>query len=183
MRATKPASPRICSIHIHFVSYSLLLLMLGLAESSLCAQTIRIKLVDGRNGHPMAGTCVNVWVGHDRKEATAIPTNGNGVAMLWLTEEPSEVDTSHKWSGCGLFGVINPVLKYEDDIRVNVGYVLCRSGRGKDSWLAMKEYSTRHILHAGFVSPNTCGTATVESKPGELTIFVRPLSWLEKLKQ
>jgi len=161
----------------------LLLSMLGFVEANLCAQEIKIKLVDGRNGQSLGNTCVNVWVGADRKEATAIPTDNNGTATLRLTTQSSEVDTSHQWGGCVLFGAIDPVLGYHDDIRINVGYVLCQANAGKSSWLKTNSYTTKDLVQSGIVSPNTCGTATAERKPGELIIFVRPLSWWEKWKQ
>jgi len=68
--------------------------LLVLPAMSLSAQTIEIKLVDGRNGHPMVGASsyVNVWVGGERKEAIAIPTNEKGAARLQLTLNPSEVN-------------------------------------------------------------------------------------------
>ena len=62
----------------------LVTVLLTMPAMSLAAQTLEIKLVDGRNGHPMVGTSayVNVWVGRDRKEAIAIPADDNGVARL-----------------------------------------------------------------------------------------------------
>lgn len=157
--------------------------MPGLVEAKLDAQEIKIKLIDGRNGRPLANTCVNVWVGKDRKEATAIPTDSQGTATLHLTTESGRIDTSHQWSGCGLFGVADPVLMYRNDIRINVGYVLCQMSRGDHSWLMINEYATRNLVQTGIVSKNTCGKVIGERCPGELTIFVRPSSWREKLKQ
>jgi hypothetical protein len=51
---------------------------------SLSAQTLEITLMDGRNGRPIVGASsyVNVWVGTERKEAIAIPTDGKGIARL-----------------------------------------------------------------------------------------------------
>jgi hypothetical protein len=163
--------------------YGWMLFMLGHVEANLRAQEIKIKLVDGRNGQPLGNNCVNVWVGHDRKEATAIPVDSNGVATLRLTAENSEVDTSHQWSGCGLFGVIDPVLKYHADIGLILGYVLCQPNRRDYSWLEKHEYATRDLVQTGIVTPNTCGKVTAEHKPGELIIFARPLTWWEKWKQ
>ncbi len=165
------------------VLYGLLISILGFREAGLCAQEIKIKFVDGRNGQPLGNNCVNVWVGHDRKEATAIPVDSNGVATLRLTADSGEVDTSHEWSGCGLFGVIDPVLKYHDDMGLIFGYVLCQANSGDYSWLMKHEYATKDLVQSGIVTPNTCGKVTAERKPGELIIFVRPLTWLEKLKQ
>ena len=52
------------SICFGFFSF-LVTVLLILSAMSLSAQTIEIKLVDGRNGHPMVGASsyVNVWVG------------------------------------------------------------------------------------------------------------------------
>ena len=161
----------------------LLLSMVGFVEPNLCAQEIKIKLVDGRNGHALGKTCVNIWVGKDQKDATAIPTDSSGIATLRLTAEDKGVDTSHEWSKCGFFGVINPVLKYHDDIGIITGQVLCQANSGDYSWLKTNEYSTKEVVQSGIVTANTCGKATAERKPGELIIFVRPLTWWEKWKQ
>jgi hypothetical protein len=149
----------------------------------LSAQTLEIKLIDGRNGHPMANTCVNVWVGDERKYPLAVPTDKNGAARLQLTESDVEVNTNDGWKGCGEFGVINPVVKYKDFIKVNVGYVVCESHRTDYSWVEVKNIPTKRIVHEGVVSANTCGKPTASPKPGELIIFVRPLSFSEKLNQ
>jgi hypothetical protein len=75
--------PRLCFGTLKF-PMALFLLLYG---ASLFAQTLEITLVDGRNGRPMVGrsSYVNVWVGRDRKEAIAIPTDRNGIARLQLT--------------------------------------------------------------------------------------------------
>jgi hypothetical protein len=71
----------------HFGTVAFLLLInLASLGKGVQAQTILIKLVNGRNGRPMAGTCVNAWVGNERKEAMAIRADNNGVASVRLTE-------------------------------------------------------------------------------------------------
>ena len=161
----------------------LVLLAFGPSGTVLCAQTVEIKLVDGTNGRPMVGTCVNVWVGNERKQAMAIPTDENGVARLRLIDRDGEIDIHNRWKGCGDFGTINPVVKYNDSLRINAGYVLCQSPTPDYSWLALTDFSTEQVLHRGIVTANTCGKATASPKPGHLIIFVRPLSWWDKLKQ
>lgn len=84
---------------------------------------------------------------------------------------------------CGLSGVTNPVVKYGDAISIRAGYVLCQPHTPDYSWLVMTDFSTKEILQHGIVGANTCGKATASSKPRELIIFVRPLTWWEKLKQ
>ena len=149
----------------------------------LSAQTLAIKMMDGRNGHPVANTYVNVWVGDGRKDALAIPTDKNGIARLRLTENDAEVNTDDRWKGRGESGVINPVVKYEDFVKVNVGYVVCEPHGTDFSWLEVKHFSTQQLLRQGVVTTNTCGKATASQKPGELIIFVRPLNFWEQLKQ
>jgi hypothetical protein len=78
------------SLFVRVIVCGLLLCVPGLVEAKLDAQEIKIKLIDGRNGRPLANTCVNLWVGKDRKEATAIPTDSQGTATLHLTTEAAE---------------------------------------------------------------------------------------------
>jgi hypothetical protein len=113
----------------------------------------------------------------------AIPTDNNGVARLRLTDRDGEIDIHNRWKGCGEFGVINPVVKYDDSFRINAGYVLCQPRTPDYSWLAMTDLSTKQVVQQGRVTTNTCGKATASPKPGELILFVRPLSWWEELKQ
>lgn len=176
---------RISAVRLFFRSVVQLLVLLAFGSSGtvLCAQTVEIKLVNGRNGRPMAGTCVNVWVGTERKAAMAIPTDENGVARLPLTDKDGEIDINNRWKGCGDFGVINPVVKYNDSLRINAGYVLCQSRTPDHSWLAVTDLSTKEVLQHGIATTNTCGKATASPKPGEVILFVRSLSWWEKLKQ
>jgi hypothetical protein len=70
----------------------LVTVLLTMPAMSLAAQTLEINLVDGRTVRPMVGTSayVNVWVGGERKETIAIPTDDNGVARLQLTLNPNE---------------------------------------------------------------------------------------------
>lgn len=161
----------------------LLLLVLCLAAAALQAQTIRIKLVNGRTGRAVAGACVNVWVGNERKSALAIPTDNDGVASLRLTNRDAEVNAQKRWKECGDLGVTDPVVKDASSIRINVGYVLCQLRRADHTWLATQSFDTKQVLQSGIVSANTCGKAKALPTPGEVVLFVRPLSWWEKLKE
>jgi hypothetical protein len=160
------------------------LLFLFLPGMSLFAQTIEIKLVDGRNGRPMVGASsyVNVWVGGERKEAIAIPTDEKGVARLQLTLNPSEVNIPNSKNN-GSLVVDHPIVKYDESFRINAPYVLCGPGGSNYSWLELKDFTTKEILDHGYASANTCGRATVSPQPGQMILFVRPLMLWEKLKQ
>ncbi len=158
----------------------LLLIAASLGEGAH-AQSIRTRLVNGRNGRPMAGTHVNVWVGKERKSAMVIPTDKDGVASLLLTDKEGEVNVP-RGDGHGSHVVINPVVKYDDDLEINAPYVLCQPGTPDYSWLAIRHISTKQVVGQGIVTPNACGKATASQTPGEVIIFVRPLSWWEKFK-
>jgi hypothetical protein len=167
------------------ISKTVVPLFLILHGVPLCAQTLEIRLADGRNGHPMAGAAshVNVWVGAERKEAIVIPTGGNGVAWLQLTLNAAEVNIPNPSNDHGADVVANPVVKYDESFRINVPYVLCGSGGSNYSWLMSEDFSTKQILQRGYISPNKCGKATASLKPGQVILFVRPLTWWEKLKE
>jgi hypothetical protein len=132
----------------------------------------------------MVGTSsyVNVWVGTERKEAIAVPTDGKGVARIQLTLNVGEVNIPNS-KNSGSIVVDHPIVKYDESLRINTPYVLCGSGGSNYSWLRSGNFSTKEILHHGYASPNTCGKVTVSPQPGRVILFVRPLSWWEKLKQ
>ena len=121
-------------------------------------QTVEIKLVNGRNGHPLANSHVNVWLGAKQRDALALPTDQNGIAHLNLADN-------------------------DGSLRINVPYVLCQPHTPDYSWLAIMTFSADEVLQKGVVRPNACGKVTEPRQPGEVTIFVRPLTWWEKFKQ
>jgi hypothetical protein len=45
------------------------------------------------------------------------------------------------------------------------------------------DLSTSRVLHEGVTMTNTCGKPNAKAKPGEVIIFVRPLTFWEKLKE
>lgn len=162
----------------------LVTVLLVMPAMSLAAQTLEIKLVDGRNGRPMVGTsaCVNVWVGGERKEAIAIPTDDNGVARLQLTLNPNEENIPLS-TGHGTVVEKHPVVKYDESFRINVPYVFCGSGERNHSPLDLKNFSTKEVLDHGYASANICGKVTASPQPGQVVLFVRPLTFMEKMKQ
>ncbi len=164
-----------------------LVFLCGLSPTALHAQAISIKLVDGRNGRPMADKCINVWVG-DRAAPKARPsletqTDKNGVADLRLTEQDAEINNQKQQLACGLQGVIRPVVKYGDTITIGSDYMLCQARLPDGSWQALEGFSTTDALQSGIATANTCGKAKASPTPGEIVLFVRPLHWWEKLKE
>jgi hypothetical protein len=82
-----------------------------------------------------------------------------------------------------MFGVRDPVVMYADIIKGSVGYASCKPHAEKYSWLAITNFPTKHLSDDGEVTPNSCGKAAATPTPGELTMYVRPLTFWEKLKQ
>jgi len=163
----------------------LLLILLIRFGGALSAQTIEIKLVDGRNGTPMVGKAsyVNVWIGTERKEAIAIPTNRDGIVRLQLTPDSGDTNIPEPSKDRGSIVVDHPIVKYDDSFQINVPYALCVPEGPNYSWLRSEHFSTKQILQHGYVSPNACGKTKALQKPGEVILFVRPLTWRERLKQ
>ena len=175
-------NPMALCIGIAKILVSLLLILHGAPGFG---QAIEIRLVDGRNGRSMVGAAsyVNLWIGTERKEAIAVPTDGNGVARLQLTHDTVAVNIAEPSKERGSIVVGSPILRYDDSFRINVPYALCVSEGSNYSWLMSEHFSTPQIVQNGYVSPNTCGKATASPKPGQVILFVRPLTWREKLKQ
>jgi len=113
----------------------------------------------------------------------AIPTDKDGVAWVYLTHGDSDVNDQKQWKSCGGFGVINPVVKYADTIRINAGYALCQPHGSDYSWLAVTNFPTEQVIQQGVVTPNTCGKTTASPQPGEVILFVRHLTLWEMLKE
>ena len=174
--------PLLCFAIVKFLMW----LFLILYGASLSAQTLEITLVDGRNGRPMVGPSshVNVWVGTERKEAIVIPTDRNGVARLRLTLNTGEINIPNPSEDRVSIVVDHPVVKYNESFEINAPYALCVSGGSNYSWLMIEQFSTKEILQHGYVSPNTCSRkVTVAPHPGQVILFVRPLTWWEKFKE
>jgi hypothetical protein len=111
------SSRRYCAIRLTATALLALLFFASYA-TSLRAQTIRIKLVDGKTGLPVSGACVGVMMMKDyRKQVSSIPTDKDGIASLRLTQKDNEVDIAVDTKlGCGGDGAINPVFKYADSL-------------------------------------------------------------------
>ncbi len=150
----------------------------------LLAQTLEIKLMDGRNGRPMVGpsSYVNVWVGTERKGAITIPSDGKGVARLQLTSKASEVNIPSS-QNVGSMVMEHPVVRYDELLRINAPYAWCAPAGSNYSWLALKDFSTKEVLDHGYASANTCGRPAFSPHPGQIILFVRPLTLWERLKE
>lgn len=147
----------------------------------ISAQGIHIKVLDGRNGKPVSGECVNVWIGQDAASSLLVPTDKSGVALVHLTTKSTELNAHQSGKACGGWGVIEPTLMYADTIGITSGsYMPCEPHPANSPRLS---FSVQEVLRSGATTTNTCGKIEGHPQPGELIFFVRPLRWWEKLKR
>jgi hypothetical protein len=180
---------RVSAIPLFFKNLTKLVSVLVFCSSGtvLRAQTIQIKIVNGQNGHPVVNRCMYVWVGN-RSNPSSGPlletqTDKDGIVSLRLTREDGKISDENQRVTCGLVGATAPVAKYGDTVSIRAGYVLCQPHTPDYSWLAKADFSTEEVLQHGIATANTCGKATAAPTPGQVTLFVRPLTWWEKFKQ
>ncbi len=161
---------------------ALVFLVVASGSAALHAQTIQIKLVDGKTGHIIAHACAGVWMKNDPLKTVFIPTGKDGIAGLRLELEANF--TYDPALGCGGSGAINPVLKYGDTLIAYSGSdnpsCAFPESMPKERWKEI-EFSTREVLEHGATSANTCGKVAVLPQPGEVIVFVRPRNLREKI--
>jgi len=109
-------------------------------------QTIRIRLIDGRNGRPLSKEHLQVRVGRKPGRPQSLPTDSAGVALLHVAGSSDSID----------------VRTYN--------YLDCRPNFDAG---VRPTYSVEVILKSGAVGQNSCGNATAQPAPGELVLFAR----------
>jgi hypothetical protein len=168
----------------------LLIALVGSAGPVLHAQEGHIKVLNGRNGMPITNECLNVWIGPSFRENLIAPTNNEGVVVLRYRSGDVTADavTAHTCDGMAVLGP-KPLPKGKDAIAISGDYyVPCReygkSDPGKlDLGLGiMPSYSIKMIFESGISAGNTCGKVRAEAKPGELILFMRPMTFWEKMR-
>ena len=125
------------------------------AVSTLCAATIRVRILDGRNGKPIANERAQIWINGRTGNAHELTTGRDGVATLEIP------------AGASL------------DIESN----LFRDCRPFEKRVPRPTYSTDEIVSSGFAAGNGCGKLSSEARRGELLFFVRPRHWWEGMRQ
>jgi hypothetical protein len=163
------------------------LLVFGSPGVTLQAQTFQIRVLNGRNGRPIANKCTNVAITDkgNLRSGTLIETqtDSEGIIKIRLTEQDAELNDQNQRLVCGVFGVLSPVARYGDTIGIRPFQVFCQEHTPDFSWLSMKLFSTKQALQDGIVTENTCGHVKASAAPGEIILFVRPLTWWEIFKE
>lgn len=135
----------------------MVLLIALIAQAQNASVSIRIRLIDGRTGHPMKDQQVGLANRADYREIS-VRTNQLGTASLNISKDAV-------------------ILVHNTD-----QYVNCADERGG---LVHNDFQVSQIFSTGVVQaiiqPNLCGKASGAPKPGELTLFVRPWRPGEKI--
>ena len=124
--------------------------------AGISAEPIKIRVVDGRNGHPITDEKLQLWFDRQSGGAMSIATDKQGVAKV---DAPA-----------------GSALILSANIYTNCWY-------SKQTGPKQPTYSVSSIVRSGVSGANTCGTVKVLPRPGELIFFVRPEHWWEGMKR
>lgn len=162
-------------------------LLLYLCAPRAFAQEFSIKVLDGRNGKPITKECLNLWVGTLAGPHLVAATNRDGVVVLRLSDDKIVATTAcHGWPVQAAWPVGAEGILVTGDY-----YVACQeyasfvpnAKKPKFEARVPPLYSVKKIVESGFSTSNTCGKFRAEAKPGELIFYVRPQSFMEKMRQ
>lgn len=144
-------------------------------------QEIRIRLVDGRNGHATKD-CINVYTSPEQQAPLMVlRTDSDGVAVVRLGKQPAS-DSVSKGTPCrgdptsGDAGQAESIGVFPDwnaDCRIK------KADFKNGSRPPPPFYSVEEILRQGVAGDNECGKFTAEPRRGELILYVRPPHWWE----
>jgi hypothetical protein len=141
------------------LSRVVLSLSLFVLPATLSQQQITMKVLDGRNGHPLKNVVIDVWFG---ERASGVPkqlrTGPDGTTVVTVPE------------GLRTFVAAGEFIAD------------CRGGNvaGK-SFIDRNVYSVDEVVRAGTVGENQCGKAIAQPIRNTFIFFLRPLYWWEKL--
>jgi hypothetical protein len=136
-----------------------LTLVLSTAALAAGSSEITLRVLDARNGHPIANEHLVVSVGaspqdvQQQKHHFHLRTDANGVAKL--------------------------TIAVPDVARIQVWvdfHVLCQKNPNSNS------FSISEIEKTGLSTPNNCGRSNLPNTPQQLTVFARPAHWWEKMR-
>jgi hypothetical protein len=134
-----------------------------LATGGCClAEDLRVRLIDTRNGEPMKGQRIVVYLG---SVVDGVPTP----PVRWGTTGPD---------GTAVLNLPAPTVEW-----ITIGDAsgtLYHCSPFRES-----AFSTAQVFRDGGVAPNQCRLSrklkeAIKAKPGEVILFARPLRWWEK---
>lgn len=150
---------------------------------------IRIKVLDGRTGNPVAGACVNVALGLNASSPAdsikMLATGIEGVAVVRLAETAGEISEPGRTSNCRGGGTAPTEMVAQSGATIIIApanYADCRPHNSNQATI-LYSYPVKRVLDEGIVLENSCGKVTISPKPGELILFVRPMRWWDRFRQ
>ena len=158
----------------------LALLFAVLSCSALRAQDIRIKLLDGRNGHPLSD-CLAIWTSSDQRRPLWVRTDKDGIALLHLGDERAVPPSEPNLSRCKDTPTFGSFPHAETIAAVPDWDVDCQAF--DKSKARTKFYPVDEILKGGAAIENSCGKFRTEPKRGELILYARPPHWWESFRR
>jgi hypothetical protein len=152
-----------------------------LSSSALRAQDIRIKLLDGRNGHPLTD-CLGIWTSSDQRRPLWVRTDKDGIVILHLGDERAVPTSEPNLSRCKDTPTFGSISHAETIAAVPDWDVDCQTF--DKSKARTKFYPVDEILKGGAAAiENSCGKFRMEPMRGELILFARPPHWWESFKR
>lgn len=167
-------------------------LLAGLAEIGLASlvllgvsgaargQEIRVKFLDGRIGRPVTYEAAQMWVGTRTRLLVAPANNKRGTAKFIYTGHSIRAiwppNTKRPRYDPRELMVPPDLERIAAAPTVAAGICWDLGSPPLDPWYRISE-----VLQHGAVSENHCGKATAKPKPGELILFIRPLSIWRRL--
>ena len=130
---------------------SIIALACSFAYQTSVAEIIRIRVLNGHNGKPIANEQVSLYI-KGEKDALSYTTDMNGTFTLDLDPSKEVLPSTEWWITCRK---INPTAPHL--------------------------FSVEAIHNDGATDENTCGKAKSEVIRGTLTIFARKASFFENM--
>jgi hypothetical protein len=142
-------------------AFAILVALLSQASQELVKpslpKTITIRLLDGRNGKPIRTDEVQIWIDQDQRHVLTVHAAPNGVATVEIPTGVSAVYVTARRDGWYMYR--------------------CDADESNHS-----AYSLEEIMKSGTVAANRCSHKTVAAESGRLTVFLRPLTFWDKMK-
>ena len=151
-----PARPHIPSLTIPLGLLTLTLL--PAASGQITVDTIRVKVLNGRNGTPVIGAQATVDVYPRGKYETPVPFTADRTgAFSLLIEHGGEIST-----------------------RI-AAHSSCEHRTAAERKQPPTRFSVARIVSTGIVSPDTCGRPLAVPQPGTLTLYVQSAPWWQRV--
>jgi hypothetical protein len=128
------------------------------------ANTISVRLLDGKTGLPVKAANFLVRVDHHETDHPDwVTISDDGTVLITVPADAKEISLKATY-GMGMDTYVNCDAAKENDKERNI-------------W-----YSITTILSTGIVAPDECARTNYKPKPGQFTFFVRKRAWNDPLE-